>query len=303
MTVDESLNKVVASIFVDKNVQGGFERDKYELIALASGTKHKRSNEGIKDMHAEILVRRALNRWLIDTQYTGHENYRFHLYVSSAPCGNACIRRWATVKKETAVEDAEIFATTHDAISLHALKEGQVSLTVKKEGEKDAEEYYPTGVGKYDSSGILSCSDKIALLNTVGWTKVALLGIIPRVDLASITIGRKFARPHAQRALCCRLQNAKLKNLNHPIILCSAVKLDDGGRDEDSGFSHEVFIWSAERQVEKLNFQTGFTVTNEQSIYSTACLIHDAGTSLRSLSDDAVSEKIQARQYLLKYSI
>jgi hypothetical protein len=264
---EASLNKVVAAIFVDRNSLGKIERENFELIALASGSKHRSENIGIKDMHAEILVRRGLNRWMIDSKYTG--GLRFHLYVSSAPCGNACIRRWATVKKEVFGEDEKLFGLCHQKISLHALKEGQIALTSKREGASELTEFLPTGVCRYTESGILSCSDKIAIFNAVGWTKLCLTQSLPRVDMSSITIGRKFARQHAQRAFCCRLQDSKIVTVNHPTLLCTAVKLDEGARYEDATFSDEVLVWSSGRFVERIDFTTGLKLDGEDSLYST----------------------------------
>ena len=305
----DNLNKVVASVFFDTNEDGNFDRKHFQLVALATGTKHKKDNPGFKDMHAEILVRRALNRWLVDTKYQDTQKSKFHLYVSSAPRGNACIRRWAAVTKETAVDDAEIFSQTHKKISLHAAKEGQISLTVKKEGGGTGESaILPAGVAPYDGTSILTCSDKLAIFNAVGWTNIKLLQYIPRVDITSVTIGRKFARTHAQRALCCRLQDAGIPELRHPTLLCSAVKLDDGGREEDGRFSDTVMLWSATAdQAELLDPLTGLTRSGVESRFSTTAILRDANALLTSCgsqqSEIARELKRKAREHLLKYSI
>ena len=103
----------------------------------------------------------------------------------------------------------------------------------------------------------MSCSDKILMWNTVGMQGSILCGILSsdsrEVRLSSITIGRKYSEPHGMRALCCRgefllrnkLRCGKRKSresrrkkeegesgwgrlLNHPAILCTGVKLDEG---------------------------------------------------------------------------
>jgi hypothetical protein len=52
-----------------------------------------------------------------------------------------------------------------------------------------------------------TCSDKIARWNVLGLQGALLMRLLPEaLYLRSITIGHKFSRVHATRALCCRLQ-------------------------------------------------------------------------------------------------
>ena len=119
----------------------------------------------------------------------------------------------------------------------------------------------------------MSCSDKILMWNTVGLQGCLLFEMMSpdsrdTVKLSSIIIGRKYSEPHGMRALCCRgeflLQNELRKRmrkkrennahkgkernvewgqlLNHPAILCTSVKLDEGS----------IFT-SAETETEKDN--------------------------------------------------
>jgi hypothetical protein len=52
---------------------------------------------------------------------------------------------------------------------------------------------------------LLSCSDKIARWNVLGLQGRRLARRLVPVYLTSVTVGRKFSRLHAERALCCRL--------------------------------------------------------------------------------------------------
>eukprot|EP00892_Ulva_mutabilis_P007188 jgi/Ulvmu1/4841/UM020_0127.1 len=53
-----------------------------------------------------------------------------------------------------------------------------------------------------------SCSDKIARWNVLGVQGGLMLNVLSEpIYMESITIGHKFSRPHATRALCCRLQD------------------------------------------------------------------------------------------------
>ncbi len=60
----------------------------------------------------------------------------------------------------------------------------------------------------------------------------------PPIFLRSVVVGRRFSKPHLERALCCRVQDFEPHNkglatlptqyrVHHPSMLCTAVKLDD----------------------------------------------------------------------------
>ena len=63
----------------------------------------------------------------------------FHLYVSSAPCGNATVKRWAKGARATSHETLGAFeippgAFTHDRPSFGATKDGQLAFLYKRDG-------------------------------------------------------------------------------------------------------------------------------------------------------------------------
>lgn len=113
-----------------------------------------------------------------------------------------------------------------------------------------------------------TCSDKVARWNVLGMQGALLERLLPQpLYLASITIGHKFSRAHAMRALCCRMQpleealaeehardqagnagsscacdDAEQRGacesgapdmvcVNHPCILCTSVRFDEGTYD------------------------------------------------------------------------
>jgi Adenosine-deaminase (editase) domain len=317
---DPSTPGVLAAVILE--VESNFK-----VISLGFGTKHTRKSEPstIHDMHAECLARRGMNHYLAeqfiqsqgDTDFA--KTWKFHFYVSSAPCGNACIRRWASVPQEKWIVecgDDNSFPSSllkHGKITPHAVKEGQFSLLIKKDHRVTIPQQQqqqsmqdkntlPAGVAEYHTDpeqGILSCSDKICFWNTLGWTKICLRRWLPRIDIASITVGRKFARPHLTRAVCCRMQHSReLSTLvNHPVILCSAVKLHEGGRaiDEELVFNNTPWIWSDSREVTYLDGQNNPYTTSEIERVL-------AGMEFKQDVDDPRNLKILARKYLEQFS-
>jgi hypothetical protein len=244
--------------------------DSRELHVISMGLGNKfldaKNSNTVRDMHAEILARRAFKRWLIDgakrrtelidrvfdSEFVLRPNVRIILYVSSAPCGNACIRRWATAGTEKPIESLgvlELPRLSHPAIFLpHAKSEGQTEITTKG------------GV----PTTPLSCSDKILKWNVLGLQGVRLAGLAV-VKLAGIVIGRKFVRQHAERAFCCRLNSRKINSeikdlfLTHPVLMSTSVKLDESAFEDNAGavFSAEAGWWVEGREWDTLDGLTG----------------------------------------------
>jgi hypothetical protein len=220
---------------------------------VATGEKNP---DVIRDCHAEVLARRAFKRWLIqqyatckrgdesmfflltaDGKLEKKQSVQFVLYISSAPCGNACIRRWGDSPKERyddRLGPSELFNDQpHPAFHPHSQKEGQTAVSYKGE------------------STILSCSDKILKWNVFGLQGLKLSGIVTQpIFLDGIVIGRKFVRKHSERAFCCRLSSKRIPaeikdSINHPRLMCTATKLDDGPMDAEVGatFTDRSLWW------------------------------------------------------------
>ncbi|RNA20952.1 tRNA-specific adenosine deaminase 1 [Brachionus plicatilis] len=325
----ETGNTVIAGILIENSESNS----QPELVALASGTKHGHKNPGIKDLHAEVLVRRAFNRYIADRILKNQndkkniQNLKVHFYVSSAPCGNACIRRWANPKKENWLDCPALPEDNHSTFYGFAKKEGQLALTVKKEhlfsssslelNEERTEKNLknlslPSGILPYKSYPdlILSCSDKFLIWNCVGLTKIPLVQWLPKVFISSLTVGRKFARPHLSRAVCCRMAN-KFPNVSHPILLCSAVKLDEGGLDAEEGAKFDeqnyVFIWSEGREIEILFSKNGLRYPdNSLSCYSTEVImndLHDVTPVEINIMNDSIDLKHSLKNYLISVTL
>jgi hypothetical protein len=231
------------------------------------------------------------------------ENLRLHLYTSSSPCGNACLKRWAKGQTIQPIEmsESEYPAQPHPRLHVTAPQEGQVTVLTKKqsgikvcyveseqsEGSEQnlltderqhlissllsqlsppLEHYFytvPSYPSQYLSLGTahpssyplplphetsslsglsMTCSDKITTWNAVGIQGALLAHLVSDpIYLTTITIGRKYSVPHVYRGLCCRAQDYQyplpsstsdplppLYSCHHPILLCTALKLDEG---------------------------------------------------------------------------
>lgn len=250
-----------------------------QVVTVGLGNKFQpkgvKSDTNLRDCHAEILARRAFKLWLLrqyellgnggtsrffyispERKLVVNSEVSFALYVSSCPCGNACIRRWGDSPKDRT--DTQLGAYTfpphnrHPVFHAHARHEGQLAVSYKGE------------------SRILSCSDKILRWNVKGLQGFGLSGIVANpIYLKAIVIGRKFVRKHSERAFCCRL-TAKGVNkdlvrvVNHPIMMCTAVKLDErvfsiSVKDEqDAAFNDEAMWWIYGKDLpEVLNGESG----------------------------------------------
>ena len=168
----------------------------------------------------------------------------FHLYASSAPCGNATVKKWARGAKETFDDSLGPFElprrreNEHDKKnnSFGSVSQGQLAFLWKRdnsdpcESEKTEMEFESATVpvpGRDDSEEknaktsdavppgtstrgrLLTCSDKLAVWSCVGAQGALLLqrGFLAEpVRFASVTIGRKFNRAVGRRALCCRMR-------------------------------------------------------------------------------------------------
>ena len=210
------------------------------------------------------------------------QSVTIHMYTSSTPCGNSSLKKFATISKEKFNDDLgkdEWPSNIHEVIPAHSLHLGQLALLVKKDisanekyGTIDeakfmhlpkkqrkwsaniSDEWCPpnTAPPRIGKGSIHSCSDKICRWNYLGLQGSLLSSLLDGpLYMKSITIGRKFSRVTAQRAVCCRglcnkLQRVKRKRDDNdndgaeqlevkythtcPSVMCTAEYLDDSGK-------------------------------------------------------------------------
>lgn len=225
----------------------------------------------IRDSHAEVLARRAFRRQLtlevlramhctedkfdendgiLECYATANSKRKFrlrsgitlHLYTSSAPCGNATLKKFSKMTKETLRDDLrpdEWPQEPHVPIHGSSIQLGQFSLLVKKDSESAAtdnpdsadivdftqpiiqpkgklwpamisDDWVPPGttiVAMTHKGSIHTCSDKICRWNCLGLQGSLLSSLLEQpLYLSTITVGRKFTSCICRRAVCCRME-------------------------------------------------------------------------------------------------
>ncbi|CEG01592.1 Adenosine deaminase/editase [Ostreococcus tauri] len=323
-------------------------RDELTCVALGVGTKtsgRMRNDDGKRlcDCHAEVMARRGFKRFVLEdaahAAAGGLDGKMFevneektvkqrngvslHLYVSSAPCGNACVRRWAKGKRPRRREELGTSKTpseSHEKLSRSAVDSGQVGLCVKviktsKDEVVDAHlarmiEKGELAVGTAPACGLsdesLTCSDKLCVWNIVGYQ--GALGrayVRDPVYVKSITVGRKFSEPHLARAMCCRAHGFRsacgVFETTHPALMETAVVFDNVPMDVDEGAVFEnpfALVWYTGNDdiSEVLNGKTG-TFLDEANDSTPSTSRAALFKRFKELRGDASGEPFSPKEY------
>ncbi|KAK2880206.1 double-stranded RNA-specific editase 1-like [Channa argus] len=217
-----------------------------QVICLSSGTKcingEYISDRGLalNDCHAEIIARRSLIRYLysqlehfLSNNDEGHqksifsrfengrglrlkENVQFHLYISTSPCGDARIFS----PHEAAVEDQG---------DRHPNRKARGQLRTKIESGEGtipvpSSDTIQTWDGVLQGERLLtmSCSDKIARWNVVGFQGSLLSYFTEPLYFSSIILGSLYHADHLSRAMYQRITEIKELpqsfRLNRPLL-------------------------------------------------------------------------------------
>ena len=236
--------KVVACMIMKNSPE-----DSGRVVAVGTGnrcvTGERLSMEGkvVNDSHAEIVARRSLMRFFykqLNSHYDGNdsifvpkegstkldvrEGVSFHLYISTAPCGDGALftprEEPNSDLSEYSKEHNPIFTTKQQGILRTKIEDGEGTIPI------DSSDGIQTWDGLLRGKRLrtMSCSDKICRWNVLGLQGALLSHFIEPVYLTSLTLGYLYDHGHLSRAVCCRLQhnrdlNAQLSpphHVNHP---------------------------------------------------------------------------------------
>ncbi|XP_065366087.1 double-stranded RNA-specific editase Adar isoform X3 [Calliphora vicina] len=298
-----SRRKVLAGIVMTENMNF----NEAQVISVSTGTKcvsgeHMSINGTVlNDSHAEIVSRRCFMKFLyaqlelhfnqatanqsifVRNQENAQYPYKlktgvhFHLYINTAPCG-----------------DARIFSPHENdsSVDKHPNRKARGQLRTKIEsGEGTIPVKSSDGIQTWD--GVLeghrlltmSCSDKIARWNIVGIQGSLLSSIIEPIYLHSIVLGSLLHPEHMYRAVCGRIEKS-IQGLPPPYHLNKprlAQLTSSEPRNQAKAPNFGINWTTGDTEVEVVNSLTGKTVNNQISRITKQMFFRKYGSLVKNL--------------------
>ncbi|KAF7663033.1 hypothetical protein LDENG_00220350 [Lucifuga dentata] len=214
------------------------------VVSLGTGNRCVKGEElslkgeTVNDCHAEIISRRGFVRFLYSEllkHYDGADDsifepaeknklriksdITFHLYISTAPCGDGALFDKSCSESGDEVEGHQpLFENAKQGKLRTKVENGEGTIPV------ESSDIVPTwdGIQHGERLRTMSCSDKILRWNVLGLQGALLTHFLHPIYLKSITLGYLYSHGHLTRAVCCRLArdgDAFSKGLPPPFTL------------------------------------------------------------------------------------
>ncbi|XP_063002142.1 double-stranded RNA-specific adenosine deaminase isoform X2 [Elgaria multicarinata webbii] len=217
--------KILAAIIMRKGQEGlGV------VVSIGTGNRCVKGEElslkgeTVNDCHAEIISRRGFIRFLYnelmkfdpsapedsifepleDGKLKIKDDITFHLYISTAPCGDgALFDKSCSDQANTAGEGQHqpLFENPKQGKLRTKVENGEGTIPV------ESSDIVPTwdGIQHGERLRTMSCSDKILRWNVLGLQGALLSHFLQPVYLRSVTLGYLYSQGHLTRAICCRM--------------------------------------------------------------------------------------------------
>ncbi|NXS70848.1 DSRAD deaminase, partial [Pandion haliaetus] len=281
--------KILAAIIMRKGNKGlGV------VVSIGTGNRCVKGEElslkgeTVNDCHAEIISRRGFVRFLYSElmkydpsnpssaeesifEPAGGKRLKikssvtFHLYVSTAPCGDGALFDKSCSDQASVVGPAQhqpLFENPKQGKLRTKVENGEGTIPV------ESSDIVPTwdGIQHGERLRTMSCSDKILRWNILGLQGALLSHFIEPVYLSSVTLGYLYSQGHLTRAICCRVVRdgnvlqEKLQapyHINHPEVVGRVSVYDSARQTGKTKESSVNWCLADESEVEVLDGTKG----------------------------------------------